>query len=123
MKYHSEAASLRMVRRSSSNQHPDLIAGRNNANITSGITAGCTFSRGGFPGPYDASAPASSSITPGQEMGTPNFYYDPCAYSMPPLAPEGLSGGFYGNVGRNTLLGPRFRQYGYQHIENDAGRD
>ena len=94
--------------RSSSNQHPDLIAGRNNANITSGITAGCTFSRGGFPGPYDASAPASSSITPGQEMGTPNFYYDPCAYSMPPLAPEGLSGGFYGNVGRNTLLGPGF---------------
>ncbi len=94
--------------RSSSNQHPDLVAGRNNANITSGTTAGCTFSRAGFPGPYDASAPASSSVLPGQEMGTANFYYDPCAFSMPPPAPAGYSGGFYGNVGRNTLIGPGF---------------
>lgn len=94
--------------RSSSNQHPDLVAGRNNANITSGTTAGCTFDSNGYPGPYDASASASSSVMPGQTLGTANLYYDPCAFSMPPQAPAGYSGGYYGNVGRNTIIGPGF---------------
>ena len=41
-------------------------------------------------------------------MGTPDLYYDPCAFIAPPAAPAGLSGGFYGNAGRNTILGPAF---------------
>jgi hypothetical protein len=34
-------------------------------------------------------------------LGTPDLYYDPCAFSRP--AP-----GTYGNLGRNTLTGPGF---------------
>jgi hypothetical protein len=53
------------------------------SNPTSGVTAGC-------PG-----------VAAGQKLGTPDLYYDPCAFSRP--AP-----GTYGNLGRNTLTGPGF---------------
>ncbi len=48
---------------------------------THGVTAGC------------AGVPA------GQTLGTPQLFYDPCAFSLP--AP-----GTYGNLGRNTVTGP-----------------
>ncbi len=53
------------------------------SNPTSGVTKGC-------PG-----------VAAGQKLGTPDLYYDPCAFSRP--AP-----GTYGNLGRNTLTGPGF---------------
>jgi hypothetical protein len=34
-------------------------------------------------------------------LGTPELYYDPCAFFLPPT-------GFYGNAGRNILIGPGF---------------
>ncbi len=49
--------------------------------ITSGTTAGC------------AGTPA------GQKLGTPERYYDPCAFDLP-------IAGTFGNVGRGTFRGP-----------------
>jgi hypothetical protein len=63
---------------------PNLKPGFSN-NPTSGVTAGCTF--GGV------------TIPAGQPLGTPERWYDPCAFSSP--AP-----GTLGNLGRNTLTGP-----------------
>ena len=60
---------------------PDLVPGRNNSNITSGTTAGC-------PG-----------VAAGQKLGTPNLWYDPCAFTLQPA-------GFLGDAGRNILRGP-----------------
>jgi hypothetical protein len=56
-------------------------------NPTSGVSAGC------------------GKIAKGTPLGTPNLWYDPCAFSRP--AP-----GTYGNLGRNTLTGP-----GYDEID------
>src|SRR3989442_3229943 len=61
---------------------PNLNPGFSN-NPTSGVSKGC-------PG-----------VAAGQPLGTPDLWYDPCAFSRP--AP-----GTYGNVGRNTLTGPGF---------------
>ena len=61
---------------------PDLVAGRNNSNITSGTTAGC-------PG-----------VAAGQKLGDPrNLWFDPCAFTLQPA-------GFLGTAGRDILRGP-----------------
>lgn len=65
---------------------PNLTPGFSN-NPTSGFSRGC------------AGVPA------GQKLGTPDtgapFFFDPCAFSL-------QSPGFFGNLGRNTLIGPDF---------------
>jgi hypothetical protein len=38
-------------------------------------------------------------VTPGEKLGTPDLYYDPCAFSLEPL-------GFLGTAGRNILTAP-----------------
>jgi hypothetical protein len=63
---------------------PNLNPGFSN-NPTSGFTAGCKF--------------GSVTIPAGQKLGTPDLWYDPCAFSQP-------AKGTYGNLGRNTLTGP-----------------
>ncbi len=50
-------------------------------NPTSGVSAGC------------------GKIPKGTPLGTPDLYYDPCAFSRP-------AAGTWGNLGRNTLNGP-----------------
>jgi outer membrane receptor protein involved in Fe transport len=75
---------------------PDWVGGRSFSSITSGTTAGCTF-LGGIPGPYIAGRP--NSVAPGRKLGTPVLWFDPCAFAVPPA-------GFYGNLGRGTLIGP-----------------
>jgi hypothetical protein len=61
-------------------ERPNLIPGRSN-NPTEGITEGC------------------SGVAAGRKLGTPDLYYDPCAFSLP--AP-----GTLGNLGRNTVIAP-----------------
>jgi len=61
---------------------PNLNAGFS-PDPTSGVSAGC------------------GNIAKGTPLGTPDLWYDPCAFSRP--AP-----GTYGNLGRNTLTGPGF---------------
>jgi Carboxypeptidase regulatory-like domain/TonB dependent receptor len=60
---------------------PNLNPGFSN-NPTHGVTAGC------------------KGVAAGQKLGTPDLWYDPCAFSPPAL-------GTYGNLGRNTLTGPQ----------------
>jgi hypothetical protein len=60
---------------------PNLVAGRNNSNTTQGTTTGCPGVAGGIP------------------VGTPNLWYDPCAFTL-------QAAGFLGNAGRNILRGP-----------------
>ncbi|MCH8267848.1 MAG: hypothetical protein IH846_10050, partial [Acidobacteria bacterium] len=66
----------------STSDRPNLRAGFSN-NPIEGVTAGC------------------EGVAAGQKLGTPNLYYDPCAFELPPA-------GFYGNVGRSTIIGPGF---------------
>lgn len=63
---------------------PDLVPGFSN-NPISGTSAGCAL----FPG------------LAGMKLGTPDLYYDPCAFVSPPDR-------ILGNVGRNTLIMPGF---------------
>jgi hypothetical protein len=59
---------------------PNLVPGSSN-NPRYGVTAGC------------------SGVAPGQELGGPDRFFDPCAFSAPPA-------GTLGNTGRNTITGP-----------------
>ncbi len=61
---------------------PNLNPGFSN-NPTSGVSKGCL------------------GVAAGTPLGTPDLWYDPCAFSRP--AP-----GTYGNLGRNTITGPDF---------------
>jgi len=61
-------------------ERPDLKPGASQ-NPTSGTTAGC------------------AGVAAGQNLGTANLYFDPCAFSLP-------AAGMYGNLGRDTLIGP-----------------
>jgi Carboxypeptidase regulatory-like domain/TonB dependent receptor len=63
---------------------PNLKPGFSN-DPTSGVSAGCKV--------------GSTTIAAGTPLGTPSLWYDPCAFSRP--AP-----GTYGNLGRNTIIGP-----------------
>jgi carboxypeptidase family protein/TonB-dependent receptor-like protein len=71
---------------------PNLAPGFSH-NPTSGVTAGCQ----GIPG--------------GQKLGTPNRWYDPCAFTLSPL-------GTFGNLGRDTLNGPNFNQVNFTLVKN-----
>ena len=62
-------------------QRPDLISGNDN-NPTEGVSTGCA---GGF--------------TAGAPLGTPDLWVDPCAFRLP-------EAGYFGNLGRNTIIGP-----------------
>jgi outer membrane receptor protein involved in Fe transport len=75
---------------------PDWVGGRSFSSVTSGTTAGCTFVNG-IPGPYVAGRP--NSVVPGQKLGSPSLWFDPCAFAVP-------AAGFYGNSGRGTFIGP-----------------
>lgn len=77
--------------RSTGGQRPDVVAGRNSENMTSGATAGCVS--------------GTSRVAAGRKLGTPDLYFDPCAFFLP--VP-----GFYGNAGRNIVVGP-----GYMNLD------
>ena len=74
---------------------PNLVAGRSNENIVKGTTAGCT------------------GVAAGRKLGTPNLYYDPCAFSIP-LA------GFLGNLGRDTLTAPGLFNLDFSVVKDTA---
>ena len=63
---------------------PNLNPGFSN-DPTRGVSAGCTIGK--------------TVIAAGTPLGTPDLWYDPCAFSKP-------AAGTYGNLGRNTLTGP-----------------
>ncbi len=72
---------------------PNLASGASN-NPTQGVSRGCTF-------PSSADPKKLIVIQAGTPVGTPTLFFDPCAFS-----PQFL--GTFGNLGRNTLIGPGF---------------
>ena len=71
---------------------PDLVPGAS-LNPIQGVTAGCT------------GTPA------GEKLGTPNRWFDPCAFQLPAI-------GTYGNVGRTTITGPGLRTFDLSLVKN-----
>jgi len=76
---------------------PDILPGRDSYNVTHGVSSGC------------AGVPA------GTPLGIPTLYYDPCAFAIP-------TAGFLGNVGRNTLRGPNFRNMDFSVVKDTSLR-
>lgn len=71
---------------------PDLKPGYSN-NPIKGVTKGCL------------------GVPTGKQLGTPEFYYDPCAFALP-------EPGTYGNVGRMTLVGPSYANVDFGLTKN-----
>jgi hypothetical protein len=69
---------------------PSQAPGESN-NPVEGTTAGC--------GQPDAQG--RLPVQAGERLGGPDRYFDPCSFLLPEL-------GFYGKLGRNTLIGPGF---------------
>jgi hypothetical protein len=76
---------------------PNLVPGRNTGNISSGTTAGC-------PG-----------VMAGQRLGTPNLWYDPCAFTL-------QSPGFLGNAAPNMIRGPGVANLDFSLVKDTALR-
>jgi hypothetical protein len=72
---------------------PDLNVGRNNGNIVSGTSTGC------------------SGIAAGRPLGTPNLWYDPCAFTL-------QAAGFLGTAGRDILRGPGFANLDFSLVKD-----
>ncbi len=60
---------------------PNLLPGKSK-NPVNGVTAGC-----------------GDAVPAGQELGSPDRYFDPCVYGVP-------DSGTLGNAGRNTIINP-----------------
>ncbi|PWU03633.1 MAG: hypothetical protein C5B51_18560 [Terriglobia bacterium] len=71
---------------------PNLVAGAS-TNPTSGVSRGC------------------SGVAAGTPVGTPTLYFDPCAFVPQPL-------GRFGNLGRNTLIGPGVAEVDFSVMKN-----
>jgi hypothetical protein len=64
-------------------KRPNLVGGIDAEDITRGTSAGC------------------SGVPAGTKLGTPERFYDPCAFAIQPI-------GFVGNAGRGIISGPNF---------------
>jgi hypothetical protein len=79
---------------------PNLVPGFS-PNPTSGVTQGCAGLTvlGSDPCKSALVSLACKNVTPGTKLGTQAQWFDPCAFIRP------VSGTF-GNLGRNTIIGP-----------------
>ena len=87
---------------------PNLIG--TSTNPTSGTFAGCADRD---------KDPFNNSTTNGKvgiELGGPDLYFDPCAFELPER-------GFFGNMGRNTLIGPGITTFDFSLIKNTSIRE
>ena len=73
---------------------PNLLPGFSNDPVK-GVSKGC-------PG-----------VPAGTPLGTPDLYFDPCAFGLP-------DPGFYGNLGRNTVIGPGLADFDFSVVKNIA---
>ncbi len=71
---------------------PNLVTGASN-NPTSGVSRGC------------------AGVPSGTPVGSPDRYFDPCAFVPQPL-------GTFGNLGRNTLIGPGIAEVDFSVIKD-----
>jgi len=78
----------------------NLIPG-GDTNPSSGTSAGCTQGSG-----------STARVVPaGAKLGGPDLYYDPCQFT--PTTP-----GFYGTLGRNTLIAPGLASVDFSLTKN-----
>jgi hypothetical protein len=78
------------------------LAPGGDSNPTSGTTAGCAGVRN-----------QSALAVAGTKLGGPDLYFDPCQFV--PTTP-----GFYGNLGRNTVIGPGFNVFDWSLFKDFA---
>ena len=74
---------------------PDIVPGRNNGNITHGVSSGC------------------GSIAAGTKLHTLALWYDPCAFTIQPQ-------GFIGTEPRNDLRGPGTQDLDFSLVKDTA---
>jgi len=67
---------------------PNLLPDFVGKNLTEGVSAGC------------------QGVQAGARLGTPEHWFDPCAFSLP-------DAGFYGNLGRNTVIAPGLANFDF----------
>ena len=93
---------------------PNLVPGASN-NPSQGTSAGCTILANGTVTPPIAAGttpPANSrTIAAGTPLATPDLYLDPCAFSF--SDPQ-----FFGNIGRNTVIGPGLATVDFSLVKN-----
>ena len=77
-----------------------LIHGGDN-NPIQGVTEGCADTRAG----------GQNVVSAGQKLGGPDLYYDPCQFVPAPL-------GFFGTVGKNTLITPGLATIDLSFVKN-----
>jgi hypothetical protein len=75
----------------------DLVPGVKHEDITRGKSRGCIVSGQG--------------IAAGTPLGTPQLFYDPCAFAIPNL-------GFVGTAGRSILYGPNFTSMSFSLVKD-----
>jgi hypothetical protein len=88
--------------RYSTTDYVNFKPARNNSNVVSGTSAGCPLNGGG-------------AVPAGQELGTPDRYFDVCALSEP-------LPGFFGNAGRNPLFGPGLANVDFSLVKERPSR-
>ena len=76
---------------------PDLVSGRSFSSITQGTSAGCL------------------GVPAGTPLGTPNRWFDPCAFTIP-------AAGFLGTAGRDILRGPGLANLDFSLVKDTTIR-
>jgi hypothetical protein len=74
-------------------ERPNIVPGVQTGDITQGVSRGC------------------GSIAAGTPVGTPNLWFDPCAFELP-------TAGFLGNAGYNTLRLPGVATVDFSALKN-----
>jgi hypothetical protein len=77
---------------------PDLVPGRSPYSITHGVSTANGI---------------DPCLTAGQPLGTPDLWFDPCAFTIPPA-------GFLGNAPRNFLWGPGLSNLDFSVLKDTA---
>ena len=90
-------------------ERPDVVPGRVNSNITSGVQQLLDVGR------ERLRAAGGTAIAAGTPLGTPSLWFDPCAFSIQPQ-------GFLGTEGRNFLRGPGYDFLTFSLVKDTAVR-
>jgi len=94
--------------------HFDILDGFNNSqNTDKNVPDRPNLTPGGSNNPIEGATAGCSGIPAGQKLGTPNRYYDPCAFQLSPA-------GTFGNLGRNTVTAPNLFDVDFTWVKSLA---
>ena len=79
----------------------DILPGIDPEEVTRGTSAGCSDRSGNV------------LVQPGTKLGTPQQFFDPCAFTIPPL-------GFLGNTSRGLFFGPNASNLSFSLVKDTA---